>query len=1516
MASAEKQLLIRLVARADGQPVIAGFGRSVAELASSEGRLERQLRSTNLEARRQSSVFSDLTGSTRRWISTLAGAAGLGLIAKETFDYNQELEGTQIAIAGLLYANSRYTDSLGNVVDRETAWQAANAESISLLAELQRESLKTAATVPQIADAFAIVYGALNQAGITAERSAIVQLTTRLTQAASAMKVPMEQIRQEITSLLTGQVTQDSTIAKRLGLDNASIETMKRSGTLIDEIMRRAEGYAKAAEAQATTVRGKLVNTVEIVTATLSRAFDPVFDKSKQLLDGIFRFFETRGDSLVAFAHRVVGAVERIGSAIGKWVTEHQSLVTEILSVGSVAAVAVGAYGLIAAAIAAVTSPIGLTIAGVVALAVLWEKTRHYSEIDVGGRPIAAYVRATWEAVTSIWTSHIRVQLGLIKALAEGVVAGATTWSAAMTLLGTLAALPMRALRALGEVAGEVLGGARQLFARLVEFAAPVTTRIVAFVHGIAAAFHTLVGAAETPARRVVEVFDGLVTKLAAPLRRLIGFVAELPDKLIALVPGAEAVRDAARDLLSTLPGLVKPVETLGTTLARVGRDAKASGAEIRAALDTKGGLGSITDAVRQGWESAAKWLEEQLPELKGLGEKATSALGLTSTSTVTPPVDPNAAGKAQRAAARLEREKDEYIRFINEYRNEAAAAGDPLGVALAKIRSDRQDAISKLEAQRKELKDAISPKVFDADRDAINTVFDSRAAEARRKSIEGIKNDLVASLRLQHELTVNTTRETEDRRIALITDATRRTLAEHLAANARWLEDESDRVAQSIDNETERARQIELLAEERKRRDARDREDADRAMREATFGYAEYWKGLSDTIAAQWRGIGQTIADTILQSRSLLADTVNNFLGDLTSGQTDILKSLTGLSKGLVSVWTKALTDILMKGESVSKKIQDLFRSIHVKKEDGSTDYVGTALAGAGFGGSVGGLFQTESNYAGLGGTVGGAIGAIVGVFAGNPAIGAAIGTAIGTALGSLIQKGKDSIRVAIRDGVATVTESGISAEARAEVQTQVQRKVKEEVKGWQKILDLFPQSVREHLENLYSSGKLARPSLNLEGGVESADLTDESALNSLTDFLSNDLPRAAFNAYSGAIRAALGQLGAGSQRISELFAYWGTLQGKELQDAVGRYVRVVLDTADLREKLDAPIDEKLAAARRYGGQVRPTERLDEISAAIDAAVTRMAGLKDIEDIVAAQEEVNSLSRQYYELQLQYLARIQQIQESITTSIAQQREQIQLAGMDDQQKANHFFERMLALRGQLEAATDPEDINRLTQQIQSYVSQALGLAPDNADMRARLMSILGDIEVIASTRLAQAMQDEANRDDKPASALERASELLLKAAGDLAAVTDPDGDGVNRPEPGTGKPDEPGVDRPTRPHPDPVANSESVVVMTQISDRIDRLIALREAEISHSRTRAEEWMDAIRNSQSESRQGMRPEDVAAAIREALRAVEFRIEEPIVIDNGDLGSSVADIAERRVIARLRDDPYSVIPRAA
>lgn len=1454
--AAEKTLLIKLVARADGQPAIAGFGRSLSELASFENRLQQEIRETNAEARRQSSILAGLGASTRGWLASAVGAVGVGFLAKKTFDYNQELEGTQIAIHGLLFANREYTDAAGRAVDVQTKWNASGAESESVMARLQKESLKTAATVPQIADSFALVFGALKAANLPTDNlEEVVALTTRLTQAANAFKVPAEQMRQEINSILTAQVTQDSTIAHRLGLDNESIRRMQANGTLLGELMQRTSAYARAAEEQSNTVRGKLVNTAEIILSTLSRAIDPILQRTKGGLDSVFGFFQRHGDGIVSFVQRFVLAVDKGVTWIRNFVTEHQALIQEMLSIAVIAGGVIAAYGAIGLAIAVLTSPITLTIAGVAALALVWEKARKYSEIEVGGRPIAAYLRATAQVVATVFNTMVVAQVGAMKVL----------WYAAKAVFGGLGELML-------------------------------------------APFHFV----------------------ASQLRRI---VDNIPASIAKLIPGFDTLKLAAHGLSDALGGVFKPLDNLKNAADAFG-DAKDLLREIalvgvektHGALATKAALGSATDLVKDVWGKAADWLSDKLPSLQSLGGKAVDALaGINAGG------GKGKAGGDSKLTARLAKAKGDYIDWIRDFREQANAAGDPLSQALAKITADRKAALDKLDEQKAKLRGAVGIS-FDDDEAAINKHFDRKEREAvisaSRELTEERNKTTLESVRrlwsLTREIAQEQLAESEERRLSLISDSIAREREARIAGINKWARERSEDITASIRDEKARDKALALIETERNRRIQGAEEEALRQTRERTVGTSEFWKRAAEEIKDQFRDIGQVVRDSLVGARRALGEAVDGFLSDLTTGQADLMKSIGGLAKGLSGLWTKALTDILLNGKSVAEQLQALFKSIHVKNADGKTDYLGTALQGAGLGAAVGGLFAKPTNYAGEGGAIGGAAGAVIGAYFGNPAVGAAIGSAIGSAVGSMLQKGKDSIQVAIRNGIVSVTEKGISAKARMDVETQVQRKVKEEIKGWQAILDIFPEHVRDYLK----SKKLATPQLNLSGGVESADLTDLSALNSLADFIGNDLPEAALGAYRGAITIALGQLGVGSTRISDLFAYLGTLQGKELREAITRYVKVVLAEADIRAKLGASFETKVELAKTYGRAKPATEQLSAISAAIDETVARMAGLTDIEDIIGAQEELNRLSQQYYDLQLQSLAHILQVQQQVTSSFAQLREQIQLAGKDDQGKADYFFRKILDLRGALEHTTDSDEIGRLTQQIQQYISQAFGLAPDNAEMRSKLLDIIDDVESIAHTQLDKAKEQVAanqEREERIATALERASELLLKAAGDLSKITNPD----PNPQPVTGTPGgipqdggrtkfnigndeevEGGEGAPTI----TPAVADSPTMMIELIDHLDLFVNRFESEFSGLRRDIEAFVAAVKATQQERAVMPTAEEYAEAVARALDGMKFNaqttVDGIVNIDSGEL----VERAKSETIITIQRDPDIVLLR--
>ncbi|MGH7488119.1 MAG: hypothetical protein ACREMY_21355, partial [bacterium] len=153
----------------------------------------------------------------------------------------------------------------------------------------------------------------------------------------------------------------------------------------------------------------------------------------------------------------ITNAVGEAISRIATWVREHSGLLKEIASIGAVVGAAVAAYGLIGAAIAAITSPVGLTIAAIVALALLWEKAREFGEIEVGGRPISAYIRAAWDfvgGVTALFVQNLLTQFEVL-------------WHGAKAIFGSLVEVviaPMRLVATLvsklpDSVAASVPGG-------------------------------------------------------------------------------------------------------------------------------------------------------------------------------------------------------------------------------------------------------------------------------------------------------------------------------------------------------------------------------------------------------------------------------------------------------------------------------------------------------------------------------------------------------------------------------------------------------------------------------------------------------------------------------------------------------------------------------------------------------------------------------------------------------------------------------------------------------------------------------------------------------------------------------------------------------------------------------------------------------------------------------------------------------------------------------------------------
>ncbi|HWW61319.1 MAG TPA: hypothetical protein VN181_08125, partial [Thermoanaerobaculia bacterium] len=556
--------------------------------------------------------------------------------------------------------------------------------------------------------------------------------TVRLTQAGNAFQVPMEQMRQEINSLLTGQITEDSMIAKRLGFDNKSVKAMIANGTLIAEVVKRTEAYSKAAEAQSNTLKGKLINTAEIIVSTISRALDPLGSKATGILDQIFGFFSTRGDAIVEFSHRVILAIEKIVGKIRDWIIAHKDLLEEIASWALVVAGAISVWSLLAGAITALTSPIGLTIVAVVALAVAWEKLRKYSEIEVGGRPIAAYVRATFAAITTAIKVELVVQYALIRQVIDNVVglvkvgiAGFTLMVAVARVIGqAFVAIPKAIIGAfveifepvtrivklvfgvIGAFIGMVIDGVTLAHQPIIRFFSVifgvVKNAFSGFIEFVGKVYNGIKAAHETLANFLVTIFRtaggaisdflqpvfriiGRVADVAlAPLRYILNIIASIPARIASGIPGLADLQKAVKDFAASFGNI--RFDAWANAKADIEKLTKDGKTNINAALASKGPLPGVRDLVKDAWSSASDWLKGALPELAKIGDAAADAITGRAKKTAPKARDP-----------KLQKIEDDYLEWAAEFKTKADATGDPLSETIAGIVAQREKAIEKL---------------------------------------------------------------------------------------------------------------------------------------------------------------------------------------------------------------------------------------------------------------------------------------------------------------------------------------------------------------------------------------------------------------------------------------------------------------------------------------------------------------------------------------------------------------------------------------------------------------------------------------------------------------------------------------------------------------------------------------------------------------------------------------------------------------------------------------------------
>ncbi len=260
--------------------------------------------------------------------AAFAVSVGVGLvtllkIGPAGIELNSQLEQAKLGIAAIVASIAEIKID-GKPVEGAEKLAAAMVLADEQVQKLRVDAINTTATFEQITPAFQAAIGPGLAAGLTLDQ--IRETTVKIVQAASAIGLPMEQVNQEVRAILEGTINEDARIAHIIGLTPKMVKDFKASGTLVEELNKRLEGFSVAGIEAANTLDGLISNLKEALNVfsaeATTRAFNALKAEIKKLLPQLFDFenagIQAQFKSLTDLADDVLMRVVRIGGSIAQ----------------------------------------------------------------------------------------------------------------------------------------------------------------------------------------------------------------------------------------------------------------------------------------------------------------------------------------------------------------------------------------------------------------------------------------------------------------------------------------------------------------------------------------------------------------------------------------------------------------------------------------------------------------------------------------------------------------------------------------------------------------------------------------------------------------------------------------------------------------------------------------------------------------------------------------------------------------------------------------------------------------------------------------------------------------------------------------------------------------------------------------------------------------------------------------------------------------------------------------------
>jgi hypothetical protein len=222
---------------------------------------------------------------------------------------NEELQAQLLSTRASIVSTSQVIANGQNLGgDSRQALNALEAPVNNAIAKLRQGSLElVGVTSNDLVPLFQQIAQQATNIGASLDDVASLSLSTAA--ALGTLQIPLFQSRQEIQSILTATIDQNSILAKSLGINNDMVRTWISQGTAVKEITKRLEAFRVGNSIAANSIDGITSNIQELFDEITRKAGEPFLEPIRKQFEAVFQFINENKTAIGTFVQGLAGAL-------------------------------------------------------------------------------------------------------------------------------------------------------------------------------------------------------------------------------------------------------------------------------------------------------------------------------------------------------------------------------------------------------------------------------------------------------------------------------------------------------------------------------------------------------------------------------------------------------------------------------------------------------------------------------------------------------------------------------------------------------------------------------------------------------------------------------------------------------------------------------------------------------------------------------------------------------------------------------------------------------------------------------------------------------------------------------------------------------------------------------------------------------------------------------------------------------------------------------------------------------